>query len=256
MTETPSKIVLRDATFADLWRCLRLGLEDTLAAPRIALFFSSFFVISGLGIVWITSATGTTYWLVLAVLGFPLVGSLAALGFYEASRCRANATPLVFSQVLAVVWAQRGGQLPWLATIIVVIFLFWFFLGHMIFALFLGLSPMTNVSTSLAVFLSVDGLLMLGFGSIVGAVFAVIVFAISVIGMPLLFDRDVDFVTAMLMSVNAVIRRPLVYLVWGMLIGAGTLLAMIPAFLGLFIAIPVFGHATWHLYVSVAAQKP
>ena len=249
-------LIQHDATFADLRRCLRLGLEDTLAAPHMALFFSSFYVVAGLVMVWITYRTGTTYWLVLAVLGFPLVGSLAALGFYETSRRRSHGDPILFAEITRVVWAQRRGQLPWLATIIVVIFLFWFFLGHMIFALFLGLSPMTNVSSSLAVFLSPDGVLMLGFGSLVGAVFAVIVFAVSVIGMPLLYDRDIDFVTAMITSAGAVIRRPLVYLVWGALIGVVTLLAMIPGFLGLFIAMPVLGHATWHLYTTVTGQKP
>lgn len=247
---------LRQVTFADLRQSLRLGLEDTLATPHIALFFGSFFVLAGLLIVWITYVTGTTYWLVLAVLGFPLIGSLAALGFYETSRRRAKGDTIALADIAATVWAQRKGQLPWLATIIVLVFLFWFFLGHMIFALFLGLAPMTNVSTSLAVFLTANGLMMLAFGSVVGAIFAVIVFAISVIGMPLLFDRDIDFMTAAITSVSAVLRRPLVYLSWGALIGIVTLLAMIPAFAGLFIAMPVFGHATWHLYAGLTNQNP
>lgn len=253
-SHTPPK--LRDATFADLRKSLRLGLEDTLAAPHIALFFGSFFVLAGLIMVWITYVTGTTFWLVLAVLGFPLIGSLAALGFYETSRRRSKAAPIALSDIIAVVWAQRLGQLPWLATIIVLIFLFWFFLGHMIFALFLGLAPMTNVSSSLAVFLTANGLMMLAFGSVVGAVFAVIVFSISVMGMPLLFDRDLDFMTATITSVGAVLKRPWVYLSWGAVIGVVTLIAMIPAFLGLFIAMPVFGHATWHLYVGLTDQNP
>ena len=133
-------------------------------------------------------------------------------------------------------------------------FLFWFFLGHMIFALFMGLSPMTQVSSSLQIFLTPEGLSMLGFGSVVGAVFALFVFAISVLGMPMLLDRDVDFVTALLRSIAAVRATPLLYFAWGIFIALVTLLAMVPAFLGLFIAMPVLGHATWHLYRLVAER--
>jgi uncharacterized membrane protein len=141
--------------------------------------------------------------------------------------------------------------LPWLAVILVILFLFWFFLGHMIFALFLGLSPMTNVSDSTEVYFSTNGLKMLSFGTIIGAAFAGLTFALSVLGMPMFLDRDVDFVTAMITSFQAVRARPFIYFGWGAFIGTVTIIAMIPAFLGLFIAMPVLGHATWHLYKAV-----
>ena len=245
---------LRRPTVADFRSSLGLGLRDFLANPVTDLFFASFFVIVGLIMGWITYATGQTFWLILAVLGFPLVGALAALGFYETSRLRAAGEPIHFPDVLRVVWTSKSGQLPWLATIIVVIFLFWFFLGHMIFALFLGLSPMTNVSTSLEVFLRPDGLMMLGFGTVIGAIFATVVFSLSVLGMPMLLDRDVDFMTAMLRSMSAVRDSFALYILWGIFIGVVTLAAMIPLFLGLFIAMPVLGHATWHLYRRVTGE--
>lgn len=244
---------LRSLTFADLRACFALGVSDFIAAPLIDLFFASFFVFTGLIMAWITYATGQTFWLILAVLGFPLIGSLATLGFYETSRRRSNGDPVWFSQIASVAWSQKNGQLPWLAVVIVVMFLFWFFLGHMIFALFLGLSPMTNVSTSFGVFLTTDGLVMLGFGTVVGAIFAVIVFSVSVLGMPMILDREVDFMTAMIRSTSAVFENPVVYFVWGAFVGIVTFVAMMPLFLGLFIAMPVLGHATWHLYKSATA---
>lgn len=252
MTTEPIKAPIpRPLTFADIRISLALGLKDFVARPMIDLFFASFFVVTGMVMGWITYQTGTTFWLVLAVLGFPLVGTLAALGFYETSRRRQRGQDIRFSEIAGLVWAQKNGQLPWLATIIVVIFLFWFFLGHMIFALFLGLSPMTNVSTSLDVFLTIDGLVMLGVGTAVGAVFAVVIFSLSVLGIPMLLDHDIDFMTAMLRSMGAVREAPLIYLCWGLFIAAVTLGAMIPFFLGLFVAMPVLGHATWHLYKRV-----
>ena len=243
---------LRAITFSDVKNSLAQALADFRAAPLIDLFFASFFVGVGLIMAWITYQTGTTFWLVLAVLGFPLVGTLAALGFYEISRRRAANQPLHFGEIAAVVWAHHKGQLPWLATIIVVVFLFWFFLGHMIFALFLGLSPMTNVSTSIEVYLTSDGLTMIAFGTIVGALFATLVFSVSIFGIPMIMDRDVDFITAMIRSIAAVLASPALYLAWGLFIAICTLIAMLPAFLGLFIAMPILGHATWHLYCRAA----
>ncbi len=242
---------LRKPEFADLKRSLALGMTDFKSAPATDLFFSSVYVIAGLIMGIITYLTGQTFWLVLAVLGFPLVGALAALGFYEVSRRRVAQEPFRLGDILSVVWQSRSGQLPWLAAIIIVTFLFWFFLGHMIFALFLGLSPMTNVSTSLEVFVTTEGVSMLVFGTVIGSFFALFVFSISVLGMPMILDRDVDFITAMLRSMSAVLDAPLLYLLWGVFIAVLTLVAMIPMFLGLFVAMPVLGHATWHLYRSV-----
>ena len=237
----------------DLTASLRAGWADFCAAPALGLFFASVYVLTGLIMTWITYKTGHTFWLILAVLGFPLIGAFAALGLYEISRRRAAGEPLIFSEITAVVWAHKNGQLPWLSVIILVAFLFWFFLGHMIFALFLGLAPMTNVSSSLDVFLTSNGLTMLAFGTVIGAVFAIFIFAVSVLGMPMLLDRDVDFVTAMLRSLSAVAANPWIYLGWGAFIGAVTLIAMLPLFMGLFIALPVLGHATWHLYQAASA---
>jgi len=245
---------LRAPSFNDLSASLGAGLRDMRAAPAVSFFFASVFVVVGMGIGWITYQTGQTFWLVLAVLGFPLVGSLASVGFYEISRRNAAGLPLDFRTILREVWAEKNGQLPWLATIIVVVFLFWFFLGHMIFALFLGLSPMTNVSTSLDVFWTSEGLSMIAFGSAVGAVFATVVFGLSVLGMPMLIDRDVDFMTAMLGCMGAVLRTPVVFLIWGVVVAALALVSIVPLFLGLFVTMPLLGHATWHLYQRLATS--
>ena len=245
--------IVRMLTASDITQCLALGFRDFRAAIVPDLFFASFFVLAGLLAGVLTYATGQTFWLVLALMGFPLVGTLASLGFYEISRRRMAGEGITLSKVMAVVWDSRTGQLPWLAAIIIVTFLFWFFLGHMIFALFLGLSPMTNVSSSLEVFLTAQWLSMLGFGTLIGSVFALFVFSISILGMPMIIDRDVDFISAMLRSIAAVRAAPLPYIIWGIFLALATLVAMAPLFLGLFIVMPILGHATWHLYKLVTA---
>lgn len=135
------------------------------------------------------------------------------------------------------------------------IFLFWFFLAHMIFALFLGLSTMTNISSSFDVYLTPNGLMMLGVGSLVGAAFALLLYNVTVVSMPMLLDREVDFVTAMIVSFQTVINNPIPMLIWAALIALMTLLAMLPAFLGLFLVLPLLGHASWHLYDQIAIRE-
>ena len=250
-----SHITIRDLTAADIRVGFQAALSDFKAAPLSALFVASVFVIAGWLMTWITWISGTTFWLVLAVLGFPLVGALAAVGFYEISRMVGSDMPVSIQIVWQRAWGSLQGQMPWLAAIIVIVFLFWFFIGHMIFALFLGLAPMRNVMSSLDVFLSPAGLQMLAFGSLVGAGFAILVFSISVLAFPMLIDRDVDFMTALTTSMGAVIRQPLIYIGWGALIGCVTLLSMVPWFLGLFFTMPVFGFMTWHIYQRVSAGE-
>ena len=118
----------------------------------------------------------------------------------------------------------------------------------MIFALFLGTATLTNVSTSPEIFLTPQGLMMVAFGTSVGAVFSGLLFALTVVSLPLMLDREVDFITAMLTSVDCVTAAPLVMLGWGLLIAVALGLAMAAGFLGLFLVLPLFGHASWHLY--------
>ncbi len=190
----------RPATLADLRAALRRGLADFRAAPAFGLFFAAVYVAGGLLLTWALVGAGQVWWTIPITLGFPLLGPFVAVGLYEVSRRIEADEPLSWPAVLGVIFRQKDRQIPSVAAIIVIFFLFWNFLGHMIFALFLGLKTMTNVSTSFEVFLTSHGLAMLATGTAVGAVFAFVLFATQVISLPLLLDREVDFVTAMIAS--------------------------------------------------------
>ncbi|WP_019955264.1 DUF2189 domain-containing protein [Yoonia vestfoldensis] len=237
---------VRDLALADLRAALRAGLADFRKTPQFGLFFSAVYVLGGFGMLWL--GAGHVTWTLATSLGFPLIAPFAAAGLYEVSRRIEMGQPLTWRAVLGIVWQERTRQLPWLGAIIVIYFLFWTFLAHMIFALFMGLSTMTNVSDSWEVFLTPTGLTMIGVELAVGAVLAFLLFALTVVSLPLVLDREVDFVTAMLTSL-AVVRQNLgVMLCWAALIAALTLVALLPWFLGLIVVLPVLGHATWHLY--------
>ena len=232
-------------TVHEIWSSLKAGLWDFRTAPVFGLFFSAFYVASGLVLWWI--GAGTFLWTLAFALGFPLVAPFAAVGLYEVSRRLEADEPLTWRGVLGVVWAERGRQLPWMGAILAMIFLFWSFFAHMATALALGPSSLTGdpLDVMLA---SNTGRIMLLVQVLVGGAVAFLTFGLTVLSLPYLVDREVDFVTAMLTSLRAVGRNRLPMILWAGVVALSLGLAMLPLFLGLFVALPVLGHATWHLY--------
>ena len=239
---------LGPVTVAILRQALRLGWRDFLATPGYGIFFAAIYVGLGWLFAWITIASGQSYWLLFAAISFPMIGPFAATGLYEISHRRQNGETFRPFDILGVVFQQGNRQLPWLCVMIVVVFLFWFTVAHMIFALFLGLSTMTNISNGYEVYLTQQGLMMLGFGSLVGAAVSLLIYMLTVLSLPMLLDREVDFITAMITSFKFVRAQFALMFAWGCLIAALTLLSLVPWFLGLLIVLPWLGYTSWHLY--------
>ena len=233
---------------SDIRAALAAGWRDFLAAPHYGLFFACFYVVGGWLVTWAVMAKGQLWWTLPAAAGFPILGPFIACGLYEVSRRLEAGVALDRRQVFTVIFRQKDRQIPSMAAVIVVFFLFWNFLSHMVFALFLGSATLTNVTSSLAIFATPEGLAMLAVGTGVGAVFAGLLFGLTVVSLPMLLEREVDFVTAMLTSLAVVRESPVVMLGWGALIGVLLFAGMLPGFLGLFAVLPILGHATWHLY--------
>jgi len=229
----------------DLRTSLNAGLHDFRRAPLFGMAFSAFYVAVGFLLWWI--GAGTFLWTLAFALGFPLVAPFAAVGLYEVSRRIEADEALDWRAVLTVVWHERTRQLPWVGAILAIIFLFWSFFAHMSFALMMGVASL-NVPHDWAFFMTPNGMIMGAIQVVVGAGVAFLTFGLTSLSLPLLLDKEIDFVTAMLVSLDAVRQNKPVMGSWACLIAASLFLAMIPAFLGLFVALPVFGHATWHLY--------
>ncbi|SDX21923.1 DUF2189 domain-containing protein [Roseicitreum antarcticum] len=240
---------VQSITTDDLRAALRLGWRDFTAAPLFGLVFSTFYVLGGLVLYAVFVASGQSWWFIPIAVGFPILAPFAATGLYEVSRRQEAGLALSWRAVLGCVMAQKDRQVPSMAMVIMLGFMFWVFVAHTIFALFFGLQSIT--SSTGAMLLSGNGLTMLLVGGAIGGVIAAVFFALTVVSLPLLLDKELDFITAMITSVSTVTHNPKVMGIWAALIAVVLFVAMLPGFLGLFVALPVLGHATWHLYRRV-----
>lgn len=236
-------------TTDDLRAALARGWADFRRAPLFGLAFSSVYVAGGLVLYAVFVASGQSWWFIPVVVGFPLLAPFAATGLYEVSRRIESGAPLSWGAVAGCVFAQKDRQVPSMAMVVMLAFMFWVFVAHTIFALFFGIRPITGSTWDML--MTPAGLQMLALGGMIGGAMALALFALTVISLPLLLDKEVDFITAMITSVRAVTRSPVPMLAWAALIAALLFLAMVPLFLGLFVVLPVLGHASWHIYRRV-----
>lgn len=245
--------VAPDLRVQDLRAALAAGWRDFAACPAYGLFFAAFYVLGGLGLFYGLSNIGQGWWLIPIMAGFPLLAPFTAVGLYEVSRRREAGLPIGWGGVLGALGGRGDGQIILMGGIVFVAFSFWMILAHGIFAIFLGES---GVGAEIgAMRLSADAIMMLLVGGVVGGLFALGLFTITVASLPMLVDREVDFITAIIVSLGAVRSNPGVMLGWAALVALTLTLAMLPMFAGLFVALPVLGHATWHLYRRAVSKS-
>lgn len=238
--------VADDLGFADLRRAIGAGWRDFAGAPAFGLFFAAFYVIGGAALYYGLTHIGRGWWLIPIMAGFPLLAPFSAVGLYEVSRRRETGEPLRWGAILGAMRGRGDDQLLMMGGIIFVAFSFWMILAHGVFAIFMGESGIAMDGRGLT--LSIKLITMLLVGSLVGGLFALALFAITVVSLPMLVDRDVDFITAIIASLGVFNGNKRVMIGWALLIAAALTVAMVPAFLGLLVVLPVLGHATWHLY--------
>ncbi len=240
---------IREMEMGDIGFALRAGWRDFRHKPMMGLFFSLIYVVGGWLIYTFFFVTEQIWWALPFTAGFPLLAPFLAVGLYEVShRLEQGDTDFRPNDILGVVWRQRLRQLPLMSWVIIVYFLFWSFFAHMLFAMFIGPSVLIDISAGYAYLLQREGLAMLLVGTAFGAGFAFVLFCLTVISLPLLLDKELDFITAMLTSIAVVKANPRVMIAWGITIAVLTFMAMLPALLGLLIVLPVLGHASWHIY--------
>lgn len=238
--------VASDLGIGDLRAALAAGFKDYLAHPLFGLFFALIYVGAGIFLYFAVVEWGQLWWLIAAMAGFPLVAPFTAVGLYEVSRRREAGLAMEWGPVLGAMRGRGDEQLILMGGIVFVAFSFWMIVAHGVFAIFMAESGVG--SESLEIFTTQAGLLMLLVGSVLGGLMALAFYAITVMSLPMLVDREVDFLTAIIVSLGAFRSNKFVLFVWAAIIALMLFVAMIPAFVGLLVVLPVLGHATWHLY--------
>lgn len=230
---------------------LRAGWQDMWKLPSISLFYgNAVFVASAVivgGLFWLN----LDYILFPALAGYMVIGPALAVGLYEKSRRLSLGEPVMFGEVLFVK-ARAGAQILFIGAILCLLMLTWMRAAVIVYALFFGLTPFPGLEHIAAMlFTSPLGWAMLLVGSVVGGLFAAFSFAISVFSIPMLLNEDVDAFTAMGTSTVMVWNNLPVMLTWGAIVLALFLVSLATGLLGLILAFPVVGHATWHAYNGV-----
>jgi len=236
-------------TSDDITASLKAGFSDFLARPVMSGFFGLFYAVFGLFFVWTLVWLGKIWMIIPAVVAFPLVAPFAAAGLYEMSRRLQKGESFGWSEILTVVADQRNREMGWMAFVTLFIFWVWMYQVRLLLAIILQNASFSGFDGFLnTVFFTPQGWIFLAVGTCIGAILSAALFSVTVIAMPMLLDRETNFVSAMVTSVRVVTENPVVMLTWAAIISVTVLLSLVPAFLGLIVTLPVLGHTTWHLY--------
>jgi uncharacterized membrane protein len=244
--------VVRRIGVADLKEVLASGLDDFKAMPSHAVFLCLIYPILGLLLCWLTLGFALLSLVYPLILGFALIGPFAAIILYELSRERERGVPVDVTHAFGVFRSPSFGAIAALGLLLMVIFLVWLAVAQAIYVASFGDAPISSISEfAHRVFTTPEGWQLIIVGNGVGFLFALLVLTISVVSFPLLLDRDVGAVEAVLTSVRVVWENPTVIAVWGLIVAGALALGSLPLLIGLAIVVPVLGHSTWHLYRKV-----
>lgn len=222
------------------FRWIKLGIADLLHAPQQSLLYGLAVAVM-IAVVSLLAWFRGSQWIMFAMLGgFVFLAPLTCIGLYAISAQIERGLPPLMARSLRAAFNRHFGNAMIFAVILLIIFLVW-----------------ARAAIMITVFIPTDGELTfralwpyLSFGSIVGAVFAGVTFSASAFSLPMIMHRNVDSVTAIVTSVNAVLRNKGTMLVWVTIIIASLLLGLITAFVGLVVIVPVIGYAAWHGYLE------
>jgi uncharacterized membrane protein len=243
---------VRDVKASAPFNWIRRGVGDFLSCPVPSLFYGFCFAAMGL---LITFVFEHAYEYTAALTsGFLLIGPFLAMGLYEISRRREHGVSCALAPTLTV-WKRNAGNIGIFAVVLGVVFLVWARASLIVFALFYT-EEMPNLSGFLTQLLALENLEFLFVYFSVGLLFSAIVFAVSVISVPLMLDRNQDAISSMLASMGALARNPASMFVWAFMIVALTVIGFMSFHLGLVVLMPIVGHASWHAYRDLVEPLP
>jgi len=235
------------------WEWIVKGWTDVGRAPRFSLTYGAVFVaVSALMTLGLLSE-GMFFIVPALAAAFFLVAPMLGIGLYQISANLDADRPVAFCQALQA-WRRNETQLAAMALVLVFVMLVWMLAAILVFALFFD-NPVPSWENFIpAVFLSGENNAFVAAGILVGGVIAAGTFCISAVSVPMLMDRPVDVMTAMRTSVEAVRRNWAPMTLWAALIVMFVGIGILTYYVGLMVAMPLVGHATWHAYRDLVPQ--
>lgn len=218
---------------------IRKGWVDFCHARRASLIYGAVIVLLSWLVTGVALKFGS-YWAVLILLsGFVFIAPVLAIGLYSISRQLSQGKTPSLTRCIGELRRTLGTAMVF-AICLLVLFLIWARAGSMVHVFFPAKAhpDWAQMATFLAI------------GSVVGSIFAGLTFLFSAFSLPMICDRDTDAVSAIVTSVNAVLRNKRAMMVWVLLIVGLTAVGFATALLGLAVVIPLLGYATWHGYLE------
>lgn len=242
-------LAIRRIGVGDLAAALLQGWRDFSAIPTQLIFLCVLY--PAIGLVAARAASGghllPLLWPIAS--GFALVGPVTALGLCQISWRRERMLPTSWLNVFDVVRSPALVPILCVTALLAGIFVAWIITARLIWSATMGDYAPAGIQELLDTVLSTEeGWRLIVIGNGVGFLYALLVLAISLITFPVLLDRPMPPERAIALSVRATLTNPVPVLLWGLIVAVVLAVASIPFFLGLAVAVPVLGHATWHLY--------
>jgi uncharacterized membrane protein len=246
------KIPVRQITSSDLKQSLSDGWRDFMEMRGDIIFLALLYPLIGI-VAAIATLGGPLVPLFLPIAaGIGLLGPVVAVGFYEMARRRELGLHSNWPHFLDVRKRPSFDEIASVAGLLLTIFALWLLAAGILYvALFGWVEPASTGQFLREVFTTERGWALILIGGIVGAIFGVIVLAVSVVSMPMLVDCNTTASSAVRTSIRAARANPGVTLRWGIIVATLLVLGSIPLFIGLAVVLPWLGYSTWHLYTRL-----
>ena len=223
------------------FRWVGRGVKDLMHAPQQSLAYGLVVALL-IGIVCLLAWFRGSHWFMFSMIGgFVFLAPLTCIGLYAISAQLERGQEPLLARSLRAAFKRHFGNEMVFALALLVVFLVWARAAVMVTSVLYPSVGEPTVS---------DWIVYLGFGSLVGAVFAGVTFSASAFSLPMIMHRDVDSVTAIVTSINAVLRNKWAMAVWLSIIVVSLIIGIATAFVGLIVIIPVIGYAAWHGYLD------
>jgi len=255
--EADTRIWPRKIEPGDCIAALREGFDDFLTMRTDGVFVAIFYVIAGIVLVGLSSVRNALDLVFPFASGFALVGPFFAVGLFEMSRRREAGLPASWRKMFAVFRSPALPSIIALGVGLFVVFALWIDIAHYLYVRLYGPIPPAAALPFLADVLTTGrGWTLIVVGCLVGLCFAALVLCVTVVSFPLMLDRDVGLVPAVVASLRTARNNPGAVASWGLIVAAALVLGSVPLFIGLAVVMPVLGHATWRLYRRAVERDP